>query len=242
MTTLPLPAAAHLEHLRALTEDFAATARAGEAGAAVPDCTPWTRRDLVIHLGKIHRWAAEIVRTGERRKQNPVAPENVDLAGWYAESAEELLTALETADPDEGCWHFAGRPKTKAFWFRRQAHETAVHLIDAHRCAGVVPQLDPVASADGVDEVFGALLPRVTRWHEHPPLAAPVTIRATDTGHTWTLVPGEPPTLGEAEPAAIAEATAQELLTLLWKRGPVTPHVTGDAELARAFLQAPLTP
>lgn len=242
MTTLPLPAGEYLKHLRSLIEDFTETVRAGETGAAVPDCAPWTRRDLVVHLGDIYRWVAAIVRTGEPQERTPSAPGSGELAEWYAESAAELLSALEEADPGDRCWHFGGTPKTKLFWYRRQAHETAVHLIDAYRCVGAVPELDPLLAADGVDEVLGALLSRVTRWHENPPLSAPLTIRATDTGHSWTIVPGEPPAVGEAEPVATVEATAQELLTLLWKRGEITPRVTGDEQVARAFLEAPLTP
>ncbi|WP_326837726.1 maleylpyruvate isomerase family mycothiol-dependent enzyme [Amycolatopsis rhabdoformis] len=231
----------HVTYLRALTTQFAEAVRAGEAGEPVPDCAGWTRADLVTHLGGIHRWAAEIVRTGEpQQPADEPAPE--DLAAWYAESAALLLAELEAADPADRCWHFGGTPKTKAFWFRRQTHETAVHLLDLHGCAGTTLVLDPLVAADGVDEVFSAMLPRITRWHAAPPLAAPLTLRATDTGHEWTVVPGEPPALGEGEPAATVEASAQELLTLLWKRGAVEPRITGDEELARGFLKAPLTP
>ncbi|MGW4484791.1 maleylpyruvate isomerase family mycothiol-dependent enzyme [Amycolatopsis sp. NPDC004368] len=242
MSTLPLPARDYLAHLRELTAAFTDIARSAEAGVAVPDCAGWTWPDLVTHTGNVHRWAAEVVRTGEPQQQAFEDSPAGDLAGWYAESAALLLAALEEADPDERCWHFCGTAKTKLFWFRRQVHETAMHLVDAHSCAGTTPVLDPLVSADGVDEVLGAMLPRITRWHEPPPLAAPLSLRATDTGHEWTLVPGEPPALGDGEPAATVEASAQELLTLLWKRGEVKPRVTGDEELARGFLRAPLTP
>ncbi|WIX83325.1 maleylpyruvate isomerase family mycothiol-dependent enzyme [Amycolatopsis carbonis] len=230
-----------LAHLRTLTTEFAQAANDGAANAPVPDCADWTRADLVTHLGEIHRWSAEIVRTGEPQ-QRAASEVPGDLAAWYAESAAVLLAEFEAADPADKCWHFGGTPKTKAFWFHRQLHETAVHLIDLHGCAGTTPVLDPIVAADGVDEVLGALLPRVTRWHAVPPLAAPLRLRATDTGHEWTVVPGEPPVLGEGAPAATVEATAQDLLTLLWKRGDVTPGLSGDEELARAFLKSPLTP
>ena len=235
-----LPPSAYLPHLRALTEAFAAELRAGELDAPVPACGDWTRADLGTHLGNVHRWAATIVRTGERQRQAFNRALSADLAQWYAESAQLLLDALAEADPDARCWHFGGTEKTKAFWFRRQVHETAVHLVDAAH--GPVPELDPLIAADGVDEVFGAMLPRVTRWHAVPSLPAPITVRATDTGHSWTLVPGEPPALGEAEPVATVEGPAQQLLLRLWKRPAAEPRITGDETLATAFLQAPLTP
>jgi len=235
-----LPPSAYLPQLRALTEAFAAELRAGEPDAAVPACGDWTRADLGTHLGNVHRWAATVVRTGEPQRQAFETTPPADLAQWYAESAELLLDALAEADPAARCWHFGGTEKTKAFWFRRQVHETAVHLADAAR--GPAPELDPLIAADGVDEVFGAMLPRITRWHAVPSLAAPITVRATDTGHSWTLVPGEPPVLGEAEAAATVEAPAQELLLRLWKRPAAEPRITGDEALASAFLRAPLTP
>jgi uncharacterized protein (TIGR03083 family) len=235
-----LPPQSYLTYLRALTEAFAGQLRTGELDAAVPACGDWTRADLGMHLGDIHRWAATVVRTGEPQSQEFGSTPPADLAQWYAESAALLLDALAEADPAERCWHFGGTEKTKAFWFRRQVHETAVHLVDVAR--GPAPDLDPQIAADGVDEVFGAMLPRVTRWHAVPPLAAPITVRATDTGHSWTLVPGEPPALGEAEAAATVEAPAQQLLLRLWKRPVAEPRITGDEALAAAFLRAPLTP
>src|SRR5206468_675829 len=143
-------------------------------------------------------------------------------ASWYSESARLLLDALHSADPDAPCWHFGGTEKTKSFWYRRQVHETAVHLADAHSAAGTAVTLDPAAAADGVDEVLGVLMPRVTRWHPVPRLPGPVTLRATDTGDVWTVHPGEPPALGPAaDGAATVEAPARDLLLRLWKRtGP----------------------
>jgi uncharacterized protein (TIGR03083 family) len=235
-----LPPSSYLPHLRALTEAFAAELRAGELDAPVPNCGDWTRADLGTHLGNVHRWAATVVRTGEPQPQEFENPPSADLAQWYAESAALLLDTLAEADPAARCWHFCGTEKTKAFWFRRQVHETAVHLVDVTR--GTVPDLDPLIAADGVDEVFGAMLPRITRWHAVPSLPAPITLRATDTGHSWTLVPGEPPALGEAEAASTVEAPAQQLLLRLWKRTAAEPRITGDEALAAAFLKAPLTP
>ncbi|GAA3560090.1 maleylpyruvate isomerase family mycothiol-dependent enzyme [Amycolatopsis ultiminotia] len=243
MPTLPLPALDYLPHLRALTEAFAGEVRAGSLDAAVPVCGDWTRRDLVGHLGNVHRWAAHVVATGQRQQLDDAV--GADLAEWYADSAAVLLDALAEVNPGDSCWHFGGTAKTKAFWFRRQVHETAVHLIDALAARGEEPRLEPLVAADGVDEVLAGFLPRVTRFGAVPPLPVPIGFRATDLGHSWTLVPGEPPALGEAEPAATVEAQAQDLLTLLWKRSDLSAaglRITGDEAVVRAFLTAQLTP
>ncbi|WP_033290576.1 maleylpyruvate isomerase family mycothiol-dependent enzyme [Amycolatopsis jejuensis] len=236
-----LPPLQYLPHLRALTTAFTAEADA-DLGDQVPYCAGWTKADLVVHLGNVHRWAAEIVRTGELQPQEFDAAPPGDLARWYAESAAILLDALTEADPADRSWVFGAAAKAKAFWFRRQVHETAVHLIDAQPKA----RLDPVLAADGVDEVLGTMLPRVSRWRlTDPPLPEPIILRTTDTGHSWTVLPGEPPVLGEG-PAVAAAATvaasAQDLLLLLWNRTDVELEIAGDQLLARAFLAARMTP
>jgi uncharacterized protein (TIGR03083 family) len=240
MTRMPFPARDYLPVLRELTDGFAEALRTADPAAAVPDCAGWTVTDLGTHLGNVHRWAATIVRTGEVHPQNFATDAGADLASWYAEGARMLLDALHAAEPDDPCWHFAAVEKTKAFWFRRQVHETAVHLADAHGGAGTGFTLDPAVAADGVDEVLGALLPRVTRWHAVPSLPGPVSLRATDTGDVWTVHPGEPPALGPAADGATVEAPARDLLLRLWKRTGPDPRTDGAA--AAALLAAPLTP
>ncbi|WP_020660995.1 maleylpyruvate isomerase family mycothiol-dependent enzyme [Amycolatopsis benzoatilytica] len=237
-----LPPIDYLPHLRALTEAFAAES-AGHLDNPVPYCAGWTKRDLVLHLGNVHRWAAGIVRTGELSSQEFEAEPTGELTSWYSESAAELLDALAAADPAGPCWVFGAASKTKAFWFRRQVQETAVHLVDLFGARGTTTRLDPAIAADGVDEVLGTMLPRVSRWRlPMPPLPAPITVRTTDSGHSWTVVPGEPPVLGEGEPVATVAAPAQDLLLLLWNRGEWTPEITGDEAVAKAFLAARMTP
>ncbi|MEA5366648.1 maleylpyruvate isomerase family mycothiol-dependent enzyme [Amycolatopsis sp., V23-08] len=241
MTTMPFPARDYLPVLRELTGGFTGVLRTADPAAPVADCGAWTLADLGTHLGNVHRWAASVVTTGESQRQSFTNGPGTDLASWYASSAQQLLDALEAADPEDRCWHFGGAEKTKAFWYRRQVHETAVHLADARHAAGQDFALDPAVAADGVDEVLAVLMPRVTRWHPVPQLPGPVALRATDTGDVWTVHPGEPPALGPAaDGAATVEAPARDLLLRLWKRTGPAPRTDGAA--AAALLAAPLTP
>jgi uncharacterized protein (TIGR03083 family) len=159
------------EHIAALRDEgvLLATA-AGQAGpdAPVPTCPGWRIRDLVRHVGSVHRWATGYV-AGQHAAPVPGPTEeemirsgpagDQDLLGWFLEGHQALVTALEQADPAMICWTFLEAPSPLAFWARRQAHETAIHRVDAQRAAagpagpatpgGFAPGL----AADGIDEL-----------------------------------------------------------------------------------------
>ncbi|MEV6906576.1 maleylpyruvate isomerase family mycothiol-dependent enzyme [Amycolatopsis sp. NPDC051071] len=241
----------YLARLRELTTGFARVASAGDPAAPVPCCGDWRLRDLVVHLGNVHRWATDIVRTGDLASQDfSVAPGD-DLAAWYREGAEGLIEALRDASPVDGAWNFTAAAKNKAFWFRRQVHETAVHLIDAHRAAGTEYTLDPALAADGADEVLLSMLPKVKRWHTPPAVTVPLLLKTSDTGHAWLITPPaeDVPGSRQADPAEAAEAVvegpAEGLDLLLWQRVGLAEsgiEITGDVTAAETFLAGPFTP
>src|SRR5215470_8800727 len=115
--------------------------RAGLA-ARVPSCPGWAVRDLLKHTGYVHRWATGFVAQGLIR---PVGdseeeilsrgPGDAELPGWFREGHAALVQALSVAGPDLNCWAFLAAPFPLAFWARRQAHETAIHRVDAGQAA-----------------------------------------------------------------------------------------------------------
>src|SRR5262249_53658636 len=58
-----------------------------------------------------------------------------ELPGWFREGHAALVQALSVAGPDLNCWAFLAAPSPLAFWARRQAHETAIHRVDAGQAA-----------------------------------------------------------------------------------------------------------
>jgi uncharacterized protein (TIGR03083 family) len=158
------------EYIAALRAEGALLARAaGQAGpdAPVPACPGWRVRDLVRHTGSVHRWATGYV-AGQRETPVPGPSEeemvrsgpdsDQDLLGWFLDGHERLVTALEHADPGMTCWTFLPSPSPLAFWARRQAHETAIHRVDAQLAAGVASpggpgDFTPGLAADGIDEL-----------------------------------------------------------------------------------------
>jgi uncharacterized protein (TIGR03083 family) len=221
----------HLAHLRADVDavlDVLATADETQPVAA---CPGWTLRELIEHLGSVHRWATQIVLTGEPQREQEHIVE--DLRQWFAEGAAALLETLAAADPDRPCWSFT-RERRVGFWVRRQALETVVHRWDAERAIGEPGLIDPALAADGVAEVVKLLTPRQIAMERIPPLPATVLLKAIDTGDEWVL--------GDGRPTAGVEAAAENLLLLLWHRvDPGDPRVrtTGDAEQVLRLALAP---
>jgi uncharacterized protein (TIGR03083 family) len=212
----------YLAHLRSDVDAVLAVLATAELTEPVVACPGWTLRDLVEHLGGVHRWATQIVRT--REPQPEVEQAVTDLAPWFAEGAQALIETLTAADPSDPCWSFT-RDRRVGFWHRRQALETSVHRWDAQRAIGEPDPIDPSLAADGVAEVVQLMTPRQIALERIPPLPVTVLLHATDTGDDCML--------GDGRPSAGVEASAETLLLLLWHRiDPGDPRVrtTGDAE------------
>ncbi|MDT7550175.1 MAG: hypothetical protein QOE84_2569 [Actinomycetota bacterium] len=223
-----------LAQLRAEVDGVSAVLARAALSEPVAGCPGWTVRELVEHLGGVHRWATQIVQTGAPQQADE--PSGIaDLPGWFDEGATELIRTLVASDPEAACWSFTAA-RTAGFWRRRQALETAVHRWDAERALGEPGPIDSGLAAAGVTEVVELMTPRQVRMGRIPPLVAGLELRATDTGATWQL--------GESQVASVA-ATAEQLLLLLWHRiDPADPRVRtdGDRETADAVLRLALAP
>jgi hypothetical protein len=132
-------------------------------------------------------------------------------------------------------------PHDAGFWARRQAHEVAIHRLDAeHALAGTdaaLPTLifDTRLAADGIDEAVQVIIPR--RLSHYPPaLGGSVLFHAADAGQAWLMHvrAGEAPETGPAEPGVDADAsvvgTADAVYRAAWHR-PSTAILGGDPAL-----------
>lgn len=236
----------YLTHIGHDVERTLAVVRGGDVDAPVAACPGWGVRQLVEHLGDVHRWATEAIVSGGRPKgfggEHPA--DATGLADWFAEGATALQQALTTTDPDADTWHpFPGEQKVW-FWRRRQAHETAVHRWDAERATGLAtPALDPALAADGVNEWAEALLPRVFFREKVAPPAGALGLRATDAGRAWVLhggADGYRVSHHDAPCDASVEAPAATLLLALMGRADRAALATaGDAAVADGWLGLP---
>jgi uncharacterized protein (TIGR03083 family) len=237
------------ELLDRFAADAAAVTRRLAAGveldAPVRWCPGWTARDLVAHVGTIHRWAARVVTTGEAIDEDePPRLADAELAGWFDAGAAVLLDTLQSTDPGTPCWGLGPPPRRAGFWVRRQAHETAMHRWDLEDALGAAAPLGEAFAADAVDEVRTVFFPRQVRLGRIAPLDRSVLMVLAD-GRGWTFAgdgtaaPGDEP-----EPDAVVTASAEVLARLLWHRADLAEatSVTGDAAAARQVLGTALTP
>ena len=163
----------HLEGLRDAVVGFVRYAERAGLDAPVPTCPEWTVLDLVAHQGMVHRWAAALVR-GERPGDDAVAAYEAegraaaDPVGWLADGALEVAAAVREAPEDRPALVFLNDAPAapRAFWARRQCHETTIHAVDALSASlGRPPRasetwIDPVLARDGIDELLGGFLTR----------------------------------------------------------------------------------
>ncbi|MFF3564813.1 maleylpyruvate isomerase family mycothiol-dependent enzyme [Streptomyces sp. NPDC002574] len=218
-----------------------AAERAGLEGA-VPPCPDWRVRDLVLHQGIVHRWATRFVAEGRMRPE-PIAAgtpaDDAELLGWFRDGHERLVSALESAPPDLECWHFLRADSPLGFWARRQAHETAVHRVDAEIAAGRAPTaVDPVFAADGIDELLTGFHARSkSRVRNEAP--GTLRVRAVDLpaerGDWLAHVSADPLVVEHAvedDADCTVSGTAADLYLALWNRAPYEKlEVTGDSSL-----------
>jgi uncharacterized protein (TIGR03083 family) len=136
----------------------------GGLARPIPTCPDWTLRELAVHVGRVHRWAAQITAA-----RAPAPPEFRSLpdgrlpaepraaAAWLADGASRAVAAIGEAGADP-VWAF-GALAPASFWGRRMSHETMVHAADAALAAGLEPSLPAGLAADAIDEWLTVLMP-----------------------------------------------------------------------------------
>ena len=225
---------------------------AEEAGltAPVPTCPGWQVRDLLRHQLFVHDWAGRHVREqapevlGDPGEAAILAggPPDGELLAAYRAGLAELVTTLRAADPAVQCAAFMPATSPLAFWARRQAHETAIHRLDAQ--SATRPQ-DPVEAfaadfaADGIDELIMGFAAR-RRYRMRTDDKRSLTVATTDTGARWLISAADGHTTVSRDPAGSATAgcaldgPASGLYAFLWNRAarePARVTVTGDQDV-----------
>jgi uncharacterized protein (TIGR03083 family) len=143
--------------IEASTDTLATLVDGADLTRTVPTCPDWTLRQLATHVGRAHRWAAEIVATRSTQgipfREAPdgrIPDDPAQHAPWLRAGAARVVEVVREAGSDL-VWAFEGLHPA-SFWGRRMAHETAVHRADAELAAGRDAGIEPDIAADGIDE------------------------------------------------------------------------------------------
>lgn len=236
------PARSYVDHVHANGDCVAQVAEAGPLDAPVPSCPGWTLRDLVEHLGFIHRWARLAAATGAPpdNAQIDAAPgatgdgpaDRLALATWMRHGVEALTDTLGTLDLEAATWHPFLVAKVGAVWPRRQAHETSIHRWDAESAIGASLPLDRDLSADGIDEYFGLVVPRVVQRDGRSVPVGTLLVSCTDVDRHLLVTSADGSVVGSAPAMAgtvadvVVSGDAESLLLALWGRRPLADPPT----------------
>jgi uncharacterized protein (TIGR03083 family) len=247
----------YFAEIEASTAGLAEILAEHDQGLPIPTCPEWTLRQLVTHVGRAHRWAAEITRTRSgvfipfRAVPDGKLPDDhAEQPAWLRAGAALIVDAVLEADSDI-VWTLTG-PAPAGFWIRRMAHETLVHRADAQLAAGSAPEavIDADVAADAIDEwltlLTGGIVGNADERTTVLPARAALHIHATDEGLAgrgeWmirhdagrlTVEPGH----GKGDAALIGPAAS--LLLVLMRRRPVSDPavaVHGDSAVVDGWL------
>jgi len=214
--------------------------------ATIPNCPGWAVDDLLRHVGHAHHNALLVVaeQRAERPAKGEINPPHSNALGWYEVGLAALLDVLRSTDPEAGpVYTFAG-PGPSKFWFRRMAHETAVHRVDAEQATGKVTPIDPTLAVDGIAEMLEVFLPLLAGRKPDPdPAPGTVHLHATDVEGEWLVTFGPTVTVerGHAKGDAAVRGAAADLYLWLWGRRSIDDlEVFGDPAMA-ARLRAATT-
>jgi uncharacterized protein (TIGR03083 family) len=251
-----------------MADRYFAEIEAGTAGLAeilaeydqslpIPTCPEWTLRQLVTHVGRAHRWAAEITRTRSdafipfREVPDGKLPDDrAEQRAWLRAGAALIVDAVREAGSDL-VWSFTG-PVPAGFWIRRMAHETLVHRADAQLAAGAEPEpvIEAEVAADAIDEwlmlLTGGILGNTDDRTNALPAGGALHIHAADDGlggrGEWMIrhdAGGMNVEPGHDKGDAALTGPAASLLLVLMRRRPVSdPAVTvyGDNAVVDGWL------
>jgi uncharacterized protein (TIGR03083 family) len=177
------------DYLDAIRRDSVLLASAGRKGLdePVPCCEGWSVRDVVGHTGAVHRQKEAIVRerrvAGEPESEEP--PDDNLLVSWFEDGADRLVVTLAGTDPATPVATWYASDRTVGFWYRRMAHETLIHRVDAEQAHGAISSIDPDLAADGVDEILRVFMADVPDWGSATERER--TIRLMSGGRAWVM-------------------------------------------------------
>src|SRR5262245_10655820 len=261
MAARALTTADHIALLGAEADRFAASLSGADLDATVETCPDWSVRDLVSHVGGLHRWSTGLVAGGivAETWRSSLPLEYPDAAAppeawrdWLVAGAAGACRTFGSAEPARPVWAW-GADQHARFWPRRMLFETGIHRLDLDLTLGRAADLPVHVAVEGIDEQLENL-PFVARWNGEVgrlrgqgemlgfathDADASWRVRLEPDGWWWDRGSGAGPS-GANDDAGdmVAEATALDLLLLMVGRPVPDLAVRGDRALLDRWLAA----
>lgn len=215
----------------------------------VPSCPGWTTNDLAKHMAHVYLGQAFVVETGSQAKNKEHLtpyPRTENVMEFMSWGFTAITKALDINRSERPTWSWHHSDNSVDFWFRRMAHETVIHRIDAEQAVGNVSKIDETLALDGVDEVLD-FLPLLGSWPEAPNVDFGIVsiVAATSTNQkVWELnFTSEAATvLAVDEPSAdarlVISGDAEAMDLYLWGRiDSSDPRISTTGEGEETFKQ-----
>jgi uncharacterized protein (TIGR03083 family) len=230
------------------TRSFGSLIRKCDASTPVPTCPGWTIRELFHHVGRGHRWAAQIVATRAVAPPDPrFVPEAEppgDVSGgidWLVGGAALLVDAITRTGPDVAVWTIVGQ-RPAWWWLRRRAFDTLVHAVDAAMAQGAQHHVSSHIAAEALTEWLERVAAQADT--DSAPLRPGqcLSFHATDTDGRWTVSGTETGVTWAPEPSrddVVLRGPMTDLLLVALRRRLVDDTgitVVGDAAVWQAWL------
>ena len=195
----------------------------------VPTCPGWDIARLGGHLGRVHRMTIGVLTNtvdgfaAADSMEKPPADRDA-IPDFVRRGAAELDALLAVRDPESPCWNFLHEPLRAYFWFRRQAHEAAVHRWDAENALtpGLVTwSVHPELAVDGIDEYWVMARERLLAARNIATLGGSLHLHSTDVTGEWMIEINDSVLRvdhGHGKGTAAVRGTASDLFLGLWGR------------------------
>jgi uncharacterized protein (TIGR03083 family) len=238
--------AEYIEALAVEGSRLADTASELDAESPVPTCPGWVLRDLLRHLGGVHRWAGAhlrdqrdtILRVDDFEALVGGWPADIEMVTWYRSELELLIHTLRGAPLDIECAVFLKSTSSLAHWARRQAHETAIHRSDVESIMDTRTPVETEFALDGIDELVDCFVPRpFMKLRSKVP--ATLGIAPDDGERFWALSISDEPVqvvTMRRECDCVIEGSASDIYFALWNRSEDEGiRVSGDRAVRELF-------
>lgn len=202
---------------------------------SVTDCPGWTVADLIGHVGKVLAMVDAVVIPRSQQRVGPgseaIAPPGTAIHEWFEKRSRSVVNTLANVDPHEPLWTWSTK-KTASFYFRRMAHETAVHLCDLQRAIGNPITMNREVACDGIDEYFIDLLPF---WVPRDGGARPpgsLHLHSNDGPGEWTITTDFEVTHEHSKGDVAWRGSAKSLVLTAWGRRETGLEIIGDPTIS----------